>query len=131
MGIIILPVRNGGVIMEISPEKKKALMVLIGNNVRQCRVKRGLTQEELANQIDVDTSTIARIEGGTRMMSIIILCAMAEALQVSYDTLLRSNDADSTIANIQVKLAGQSPENLAHLERIIQTVIDEYGAMEV
>ena len=94
MGIIILPVRNGGVIMEISPEKKKALMVLIGNNVRQCRVKRGLTQEELANQIDVDTSTIARIEGGTRMMSIIILCAMAEALQVSYDTLLRSNDAD-------------------------------------
>lgn len=117
--------------MEISPEKKKALMALIGNNVRQCRVKRGLTQEELANQIDVDTSTIARIEGGTRMMSIIILCAMAEALQVSYDTLLRSNDADSTIANIQVKLAGQSPENLAHLERIIQTVIDEYGAMEV
>lgn len=65
------------------------------------------------------------------MMSIIILCAMAEALQVSYDTLLRSNDVDSTSANIQVKLAGQSPENLAHLERIIQTVIDEYGAMEV
>ena len=105
-----------------------------GLNWEQCpsvQGKTGLTQEELANQIDVDTSTIARIEGGTRMMSIIILCAMAEALQVSYDTLLRSNDADSTSANIQVKLAGQSPENLAHLERIIQTVIDEYGAMEV
>lgn len=105
-----------------------------GLNWEQCpsvQGKTGLTQEELANQIDVDTSTIARIEGGTRMMSIIILCAMAEALQVSYDTLLRSNDVDSTSANIQVKLAGQSPENLAHLERIIQTVIDEYGAMEV
>ena len=128
MGIIILPVRNGGVIMEISPEEKKAVMALIGGNVHHCREKRGLTQEELANRIDVDTSTITRIECGTRMMSILMLRAVAKALQVSYDALLGTDDANSVAANIQVKLAGQSPENLAHLERIIQTVIDEYGA---
>lgn len=116
--------------MEISPEEKKELMTLIGNNVRQCRLKRGIAQKELANQIDVDPSTITRIEGGTRMMSIPLLRTVAKALQVSYDTLLQPNDTDSSFANIQVKLATQSPENLAHLERIIHTVIDEYGAME-
>lgn len=114
--------------MEISPEEKKAVMALIGGNVHHCREKRGLTQEELANRIDVDTSTITRIECGTRMMSILMLRAVAKALQVSYDALLGTDDANSVAANIQVKLAGQSPENLAHLERIIQTVIDEYGA---
>ena len=54
------------------------LMTLIGNNVRQCRMERGLTQEELANMVEVDPSTIARIKGGSQMMSILNLHAVAE-----------------------------------------------------
>lgn len=108
-------------------EEKVELQRLIGNNVRRCRMARGMTQEELANQIDADPSTINRIEGGHRMMSILNLRAVAEALEVSYDALLRGVDSDSRISNIKVKLSGQSPDNLAHLERIIQVVIDEYG----
>ena len=46
---------------------KQTLMTLIGNNVRQCRMERGLTQEELANMVEVDPSTIARIKGGSQM----------------------------------------------------------------
>lgn len=49
---------------------KQALMSLIGNNVRRCRMERGLTQQELADMVNIDTSTIGRIEGGSRMMSI-------------------------------------------------------------
>ena len=45
---------------------KQTLMTLIGNNVRQCRMERGLTQEELANMVEVDPSTIARIKGGSQ-----------------------------------------------------------------
>ena len=48
---------------------KQALMSLIGNNVRRCRMERGLTQQELADMVNIDTSTIGRIEGGSRMMS--------------------------------------------------------------
>lgn len=107
---------------------KQELMALIGNNVRRCRTERGMTQEELANRADVTPSTIARIEGGSRMMSILNLHAVASALNVSYDSLLRGCDADARVRNIAVKLSGQTPENLARLERIIQTVIDEYGA---
>lgn len=113
--------------MEIPQEEKKKLMGLIGNNVRRCRIERGLTQEELSNLVDVDTSTITRIEGGTRMMSIYHLCSMAEALQVSCDAILRPEDHSSAIANIRAKLAGQTPESLAHIERVMQTLIEEYG----
>ena len=130
MGIIILPVRNGGAIMELPKEEKKELMGLIGDNVRRCRNDRGLTQEELSRLVDVDTSTITRIEGGTRMMSIQLLRSMAAALRVSCDALLFADDSNRAMANIQVKLAGQTPESLAHLERVIQTLIEEYGNKE-
>lgn len=106
---------------------KQALMTLIGNNVRRCRMNRGYTQEELASMINVDRSTIGRIEGGSRMMSILNLHAVAEALNVSYDSLLRGDEDDNRIKNIILKLSGQPSDDLAHLERIIQTVID-YGA---
>ncbi len=106
---------------------KQTLMTLIGNNVRQCRMERGLTQEELANMVEVDPSTIARIEGGSRMMSILNLHAVAEALNVSYDALLRGSDVDARIGNIVAKLSGQTTDELAYLEQVIQTVID-YGA---
>lgn len=108
---------------------KQTLMTLIGNNVRKCRMERGLTQEELANRVDVDPSTIARIEGGFRMMSIVNLHAVAEALNVSYDALLRGDDKDARIGNIVVKLSGQTTEDLAHLEQVIQAVID-YGSRD-
>ena len=108
---------------------KQTLMTLIGNNVRQCRMERGLTQEVLANMVEVDPSTIARIEGGSRMMSILNLHAVAEALNVSYDALLRGSDVDARIGNIVAKLSGQTTDELAYLEQVIQTVID-YGARD-
>ena len=81
-----------------SKDLKKHLMTLIGNNVRRYRMDRGL------------------------------LYTMAETLNVSYDALLRDANVDPHVANITVKLSGQTPESLKHLERIIQAIIDEYGS---
>ena len=111
-----------------SKDLKKHLMTLIGNNVRRYRMDRGLTQEELAARVDAEQSTITRSEGGQRMMSILMLYTMAETLNVSYDALLRDANVDPHVANITVKLSGQTPESLKHLERIIQAIIDEYGS---
>lgn len=115
---------------EYSREFKKNLRTLIGNNVRRYRMARGMTQEELAARIEVEPSTITRIEGGTRMMSILMLYSIAEALNVSYDALLCDPTVDSHVANITVKLSGQTPDSLKHMERVIQTIIDEYGSEE-
>lgn len=108
-------------------KRKQALMGLIGNNVRKCRMERGMTQEELANKINAAPSTIARIEGGSRMMSILSLQAVAQALNVSYDALLRGSDPDARLENILVKLSHQTADDLAHLEQIIQSILD-YGS---
>lgn len=57
------------------------------------------------------------------------LHAVAEALNVSYDALLRGSDVDARIGNIVAKLSGQTTDELAYLEQVIQTVID-YGARD-
>ena len=105
---------------------KQALMSLIGNNVRRYRMERGLTQQELADMVNVDTSTIGRIEGGSRMMSILNLHAVARALSVNYCSLLQGDGVDARIRNITAQLSDQTPEDLAYIEQIIDLVI-QYG----
>lgn len=57
--------------------------------VRYYRKKRKLSQLELAVRTGVDTRQIGRIEQQTNLPSIILLCRLAEALNVSLDDLVR------------------------------------------
>lgn len=67
---------------------KDELARLIGNNVRYNRMKRKMTQNELAQIVGINASAITRIEGGTRMMSVQVLRDVANALSISTDALL-------------------------------------------
>ncbi len=107
--------------------EKGELMRLIGNNVRKYRMERKMTQRQLADLVNCESSTIARIEGGARMMSVGTLRTVAGALQVSCDALLFDARADAQVNNIVSMLQGQSRESLAHIERLVQLLVQEYG----
>lgn len=61
---------------------------MMGNRIRMQRRRCGLTQEQLAEQIERAASYIGHIERGTRRMSLETLCAISEALKCSTDRLL-------------------------------------------
>ncbi len=107
--------------------QKSELMHLIGNNVRKYRMERNLTQHQLADIVNCDNSAITRIESGTRMMSVPMLRTISQALGVSCDALLFNGNSDVHIHNIIAMLQGQSPESLAHTERVVQLLLQEYG----
>ena len=109
---------------------KKALMALIGENVRYYRIEKKYTQEQLANLINVNSSAITRIESGQRMMSLPILRAVAEALNVGTDALLFNKNKNVYIENIITILNGQNEASLAHIEKILYVIIAEYGKVE-
>ena len=110
---------------------KLELQKMIGHNVQRYRMKRNLTQEELATQVNINASAITRIENGQRMMSIPTLTAVADALGVSCDSLLRQEEHISQQKkNICRLLERQSSASLDHLERILQVCIEEYGEKE-
>lgn len=67
---------------------KDSLKHRLGRNLRALRVSRGLTQEKLAEQLDVTPRYLAGIERGERNLTLDSIDALAEALQVDNLALL-------------------------------------------
>lgn len=63
--------------------------VNIGQRVRELREQQGLTQQQLAEKIGVNLSTLAKIEAGRNDASLATAVAIAKALQTTVDDLVR------------------------------------------
>lgn len=60
----------------------------IGSVLREQRSARGLSQEALALQADVDRTFVSQIERGIRQPTLTTLCKLATALDVLPSTLV-------------------------------------------
>lgn len=105
---------------------KSTLMRQIGANIQKYRMDKQLTQERLANLVDKNPTTITRLEGGQRMLSIVSLVDMAMALDVSCDALIFGECKQATIQNIVRLLENESEETLESIELIIKTCLEEF-----
>ena len=61
-----------------------------GNMLRQLRTERELSQQQLADSLFVDRTSIARWENGQRLPDLTALVRLAEALSVDLNTLVYS-----------------------------------------
>ena len=59
-----------------------------GNRVRQARKNAGLTQAELAEKLNLDTTTISRIENGNLSTSFSSMLNFSKVLNVRFDYLI-------------------------------------------
>jgi transcriptional regulator with XRE-family HTH domain len=62
--------------------------VLVGKNVRRLRLQKGMTQEELAFDAEIDLTYVGGIERGRRNPSLMVLVRIAKALGVPLPKLL-------------------------------------------
>lgn len=60
----------------------------LGRNVRQLRQQRGLTQEKLAFDAEIDLTYVGGIERGKRNPSLLVMARIADALSVPLTKLL-------------------------------------------
>lgn len=65
----------------------------IGNQIRKYRLKKGLSQEELAELADISKSHMSNIENGKKEMSVTILREISIALNVSANKLLNIEES--------------------------------------
>jgi transcriptional regulator with XRE-family HTH domain len=61
---------------------------ILGKNVRRLRQQRGLTQEKLAFEAEIDLTYVGGIERGRRNPSLLVMARIAEALSVPLTKLL-------------------------------------------
>ena len=66
----------------------------LGVRIKQCRTMRKLTQENLAERIDVSSHYIYEIEKGLKNMSLNTLIDLSTVLNVSTDYLLFGTTSD-------------------------------------
>jgi transcriptional regulator with XRE-family HTH domain len=60
----------------------------LGRNVRRQRQQRGLTQEQLAFEVEIDLTYVGGIERGKRNPSLLVMARIADALSVTLPKLL-------------------------------------------
>ncbi|WP_334476358.1 helix-turn-helix domain-containing protein [Bradyrhizobium sp. AZCC 1699] len=63
--------------------------VIFGKNVRKFRRQRGLTQEQLAFEAEIDLTYVGGIERGKRNPSLMVMARIADALSVALTKLLQ------------------------------------------
>ena len=61
---------------------------LIGSRIKELRKAQGLSQEALAERVDISTTHMSHIETGNTKLSLQVFTDLAEALQISVDSLL-------------------------------------------
>lgn len=96
-----------------------AFLKLVGENIRLLRKKRGLTQEELAERINLQQAYIGGVERGERNISMLTLQKIAVGLEVSPEKVLN-------LGNINLLENPQREEFLSIITSLIhQKNIDE------
>lgn len=71
------------------PDRTAQALESIASNVRRIRTAKGLTQETLAEATELHLTYVQAIERGKRNISVGVLLALADALQVPVTRLLR------------------------------------------
>lgn len=63
-------------------------MIYLGTNIRELRIRKGITQEQLSYELGVSAQSISRWETGTTYPDIIMLPVIASFFEVSIDSLI-------------------------------------------
>ncbi len=62
----------------------------IGENIKKCRTKLGLSQEDFAQKSGVKYTTLTKIESGViKTPSVVIMAKIAKALDVNIEELIK------------------------------------------
>jgi len=95
----------------------------IGMRVRFFRRRKGLSQEQLAELVDISVPHMSHIETGNTKLSLPVLAALARALDVRTDDLLyaaAAGDKPTQVDEIAALLEDCTPQQTAILAEILR-----------
>lgn len=86
--------------------KYKVDYPLIARRIKAARKRAGLTQEQLAEKIDISTNAVAKLENNLMTASLQTLVSIANVLGIGMDYLLCENYPTNQEDNLDVFLNG-------------------------
>ncbi len=95
----------------------------IGHNIKDKRLKKGLSQEQLANEVYISQATLSNIEKGKSIPDILLLQHFAEALECSFEDLLEN---ESVVVNNNNQQGGIGYAQVVN--QLSEKLIEQYEA---
>ncbi len=99
----------------------------IGKNIRKCRDELGITQERLAEMVNLSVSYMGAIERGEKLPKLKVFISIANALKVSSDVLLSGvlDVGNQIIASeLSEELSGLSKSDQIRIFNVLRAMID-------
>lgn len=96
----------------------------IGQRIRRIRKAKGLSQEQLAEKVNISTTHMSHIENANTKMSLAIFVKIAEALEIETDALLYDqprNTATKAMDSISQTLERCSAREARVIAEIVKT----------
>ncbi len=90
----------------------------LGEAIRTARMQKGLTQEALAEQMDITPIHLKNIESSRRKPSVPLLFALMERLGFSVDALVFPDQGEGGV----IRTDGLSEEELEAVERLVDVM---------
>lgn len=100
----------------------------IGRRIREARLSRGMTQEQLAEKAGISVTYISNLERGSQTASLDVFVPLCNALDVSSDALLQDvvNAAVLSQASELADLLRDQPQDVQRTAlRVIRAVINK------
>lgn len=101
---------------------------ILGERIRKERMRIGMTQEQIAEYIDVSTTYIGFIERGERSVTLEKLAMLANCFHVTIDSLLYGPSIEQEINDNEKKLLFlwnlASPDERSMILSIIEVIVN-------
>ena len=97
-----------------------------GENIRQLRLSRGLTQEGLAEKSELSVDAVRRIEWGTISPSLDTLSKLSHGLDISLRTLFSTFEQRrrDDVAELADFLSKRSPKDAKLVSRLVKVLFE-------
>lgn len=103
---------------------KKWENIQIGLRVKQAREAAGLTQERLAELVDVTAQFLSGVERGAVGLSVPVLSRLCSVLLVPSDFILARDTETSDVTGITARLSRLPPEHVKNVEEILNRYME-------
>ena len=97
------------------------LLKEIGKRISRERRERGITQEQLAERMDVSVQMISNLEGGKKAIRPENLVKLCESLEVSSDYILRGLSSGVESSVLAERISSLSGEKIRIIEKLIDS----------
>lgn len=101
--------------------------IIIGERLKKARLAKGLTQEKLAEQLDLSVAFLSRVERGNTHINLSRLSELCSLLEISEGEILNgtsSNASDYMQSDFNALLKNCSPEKQKLIYNIAKVIAE-------